>query len=249
MLHISTLGHVFRAATLPVSLALITGCATMSPSGSPTAAPSNATGTTIATSFGKEREIRHLAKLMEGNYNSAEQAANDKEYFDIRLHIARIWKDRPESEGIYFYVEQATASAQQRPYRQRVYHLRARSEDGKIESVVYELANPLRFTGQWKEPKPLANITPDSLISRQGCSVIMRKSGSKEYRGATNGQDCLSSLRGAKYAQTDVTITPKQLISWDRGFDEKGEQVWGAKFGGYIFKKETAGTPAPAVSN
>jgi CpeT protein len=201
----------------------------------------------VNTSFGKERQIRQLARMMEGNYHSAEQAANDKEYFDIRLHIVRIWKERPESEGIYFYVEQATATAQQRPYRQRVYHLRARKEDGKIESVVYELNAPLRFTGQWKVDKPLANLTPDSLLPRQGCAVIMRKTGSKEFRGATTGQECLSSLRGAKYAQTEVTITPKQLISWDRGFDEKGEQVWGAKFGGYIFKKETAGNPAPPV--
>ncbi len=182
---------------------------------------------------------------MIGNYNSAEQAATDKEYFDIRLHIARIWKERPESEGLYLYVEQATASAQQRPYRQRVYHLRVRKEDGKLESVVYELANPIRFTGQWKEDKPLATQTPDSLIARQGCSVVMRKSGRREFRGATIGQECLSSLRGAKYAQTDVTITPKQLLSWDRGFDDKGEQVWGAKFGGYIFKKESAAKPAP----
>ncbi len=202
----------------------------------------------VNTSFGKERLIRQLAKMMEGNYHSAEQAANDKEYFDIRLHIVRIWKERPESEGIYLYVEQATATAQQRPYRQRVYHLRARKEDGKIESVVYELATPLRFTGQWKQEKPLAGLTPDSLLARQGCSVVMRKSGKKEFRGATVGQDCLSSLRGAKYAQTDVTITPKQLISWDRGFDEKGVQVWGAKFGGYIFKKETPSNPAPAVA-
>jgi CpeT protein len=218
-------------------LGLATGCATTA--GVSTNASADPT---LTTSFGKQRQVRQLGRMMEGSYNSAEQAANDKEYFDIRLHIARIWKERPESEGLYYYVEQATASAQQRPYRQRVYHLRTRKEDGKIESVVYELPNPLRFTGQWKEPKPLAMLTPDSLLARQGCAVVMRKSGRREYRGATIGQECLSSLRGAKYATTDVTITPKQLISWDRGFDDKGEQVWGAKFGGYIFKKETAYT-------
>jgi CpeT protein len=233
-----TLGRIVRAGLIPAALAgVLAGCAT-----SAQMASSGTAGSTVTTSFGHEREIRQLGKMMEGHYNSGEQAANDKEYFDIRLHIVRIWTDRPESEGLYYYVEQATASAQQRPYRQRVYHLRSRQEDGKIESVVYEVANPLRFAGQWKMDKPLAMLTPDSLITRQGCSVVMRKSGKKEYRGATIGQECLSNLRGAKYAQTDVTITPKQLISWDRGFDEKGEQVWGAKFGGYIFKKETAYT-------
>lgn len=202
----------------------------------------------VNTSFGKESEVRRLAKMMEGNYNSARQAAADKEYFDIRLHIKRIWKERPESEGIYFYVEQATAAAQQRPYRQRVYHLRTRREDGRIESVVYMLATPLRFVGQWQQAKPLAALTPDSLVERAGCSVIMRRHKRKEYRGATEGQQCPSDLRGAKYATTEVIITPKQLISWDRGFDEKGDQVWGAKFGGYIFEKETAGTAPPPVT-
>ena len=231
---------------VPVSvvtlLCLATGCASTAPGGATTG---GTPGPTVGTSFGQERQVRQLANMMEGNYNSAQQAAADKEYFDIRLHIIRIWPERPESGGIYLYVEQATASAQQRPYRQRVYHVRARQEDGKIESVVYELENPLRFTGQWKVDKPLATLTPDSLLVRQGCGVIMRKSGKNEFRGATVGQECLSSLRGAKYAQTDVTITPKQLISWDRGFDEKGGQVWGAKFGGYVFRKETATSPAP----
>ena len=247
MLHCFIFRRALLAAlpvVLPVALlSMGTSCAT-------SAGGSSAGGTTPAagTSFGNERQIRELAKMMVGNYTSADQAANDKEYFDIRLHVARIWKERPESEGIYLYVEQATAVAQQRPYRQRVYHLRTSHEDGKIESAVYELANPIRFTGQWKEDKPLATLTLDSLIIRQGCRVVMRKSGSREFQGATVGQECLSTLRGAKYALTDVIITPKQLISWDRGFDEKGEQVWGAKFGGYIFKKETAYTkPAEAA--
>lgn len=243
-----SLRRALCAIILPAALpGLIMGCATTAPVSPATSSATNPT--TVPSSFGKERLIRQLAKMMVGNYNSAEQAANDKEYFDIRLHIARIWEERPESGGIYLYVEQATASAQQRPYRQRVYHLRTRREDGSLESAVYELTTPLRFTGQWKMDKPLAMLTPDSLIARQGCSVILRKSKRNEFRGATVGQECLSSLRGAKYAQTDVTITPKQLISWDRGFDEKGDQVWGAKFGGYIFRKEDARNPAPPVAN
>ncbi len=236
--------HFLRGSVSAAAVSLLlTSCSLLNRNAS---APATGGDATLVTSNGKQRELRQLGRLMEGDYNSTQQAANDKEYFDIRLHIKRVWKEIPEDKGIYLYVEQATASAQQRPYRQRVYHLRSR-EDGKLESVVYELVNPIRFTGQWKVDKPLAMLTPDSLVSRPGCNVIMRKAGRREYRGATNGQDCLSSLRGAKYAQTDVTITPNQLISWDRGFDEKGEQVWGAKFGGYQFQKEkSAGATASA---
>jgi hypothetical protein len=28
------------------------------------------------------------------------------------------------------------------------------------------------------------------------------------------------------------------ILSWDRGFDANGNQVWGAEKGGYIFKKD-----------
>jgi hypothetical protein len=35
-----------------------------------------------------------------------------------------------------------------------------------------------------------------------------------------------------------VTIWPDRLISWDRGWNDKGQQVWGAEKGGYIFVKQ-----------
>ncbi|MBK7852430.1 MAG: hypothetical protein IPJ66_15190 [Bacteroidetes bacterium] len=33
------------------------------------------------------------------------------------------------------------------------------------------------------------------------------------------------------------TITANELISWDRGYNDKDEQVWGAEKGGYHFIK------------
>jgi hypothetical protein len=44
-------------------------------------------------------------------------------------------------------------------------------------------------------------------------------------------------LRGASYATSEVVITDEQLLSWDRGWDANGKQVWGAETGGYIFVK------------
>jgi hypothetical protein len=31
---------------------------------------------------------------------------------------------------------------------------------------------------------------------------------------------------------------PGKIVSWDRGFDASGAQVWGAEKGGYIFLNE-----------
>lgn len=30
-------------------------------------------------------------------------------------------------------------------------------------------------------------------------------------------------------------VEPDRIVSWDRGFDESGSQVWGATAGGYVF--------------
>jgi len=38
-------------------------------------------------------------------------------------------------------------------------------------------------------------------------------------------------------AHREVVITETQMVSWDRGFDAGGKQVWGAEKGGYVFKK------------
>jgi len=67
--------------------------------------------------------------------------------------------------------------------------------------------------------------------------VILRKTADGVFEGSTVGKGCASELRGASYATSEVRITPEQLLSWDRGFDAQGKQVWGATKGGYVFKK------------
>jgi hypothetical protein len=51
------------------------------------------------------------------------------------------------------------------------------------------------------------------------------------------GKNCPSDRKGATYATSKVTISENLLLSWDQGFNEKDEQVWGAEKGGYYFKK------------
>ena len=60
----------------------------------------------------------------------------------------------------------------------------------------------------------------------------------KAFSGSTPGKQCLSSLRGATYATSKVTVGKKGIISWDQGWDAMDKQVWGAKKGGYDFVKK-----------
>lgn len=185
-------------------------------------------------SSGQDDDLVRLVTWMSGSFSSEEQAANDSDFFDIRLHVVRIWPEL--SSGVWLYVEQASASSLDKPYRQRVYFVHRLSEE-LFESKVFSLNDPLRFAGEWRNPEPLKNLSPDSLIIREGCSIVLRMRGTEAFVGNTVGKECSSDLRGASYAVSEVAITESEMVSWDRGFDSEGGQVWGATKGGYIFRK------------
>lgn len=187
--------------------------------------------------------LPHLASWMAGSFSSAEQAAADSNYFDIRLHMEPIWEER--ADGPWLYVEQAVAQSQDRPYRQRVYRLRPLAA-GEFVSEVWELPDPVeRFAGAWAADSLLVGITPDSLRERRGCAVRLRwDEAAGAFAGGTLGEDCASNLRGAAYATSQVLVTAAGLDTWDRGWDDHGLQVWGAREGGYRFRRDA---PLPAA--
>lgn len=180
-------------------------------------------------------DLAVLAAWLSGSFSSAAQAAQDDEFRDIRLQVAPIWRER--ADGPWLYVEQAAATSLEAPYRQRVYHLVAH-DDGSLESVVYALPHPERVVGAWRRPELLAHLTPDGLEERTGCSIRLRRRADGSFVGRTGERSCPSDLRGASHATSEVTVTAGQLVSWDRGFDADGQQVWGAETGGYRFVRE-----------
>ena len=186
-----------------------------------------------STGLRGDDELRELASRMTGDFSSAAQAAADPDYYEITLRMARIWPER--ADGYWLYVEQAVAKAQEKPYRQRVYLVR-RVEEDLFESRVFTLPEPERFVGAWKETGKFAALRPEDLAAREGCEILLRRQGDS-FAGSTLGALCQSSLRGASYATSEVSIGETSLVSWDRGFDGKGEQVWGAVKGGYVFEK------------
>ena len=182
-----------------------------------------------------QKDLKKLALTMAGEYSSEAQAKLDTSYFHIKLRMKPIWKNR--NDGYWLYVEQSVASMQSKPYRQRVYHLYLNG-DTTIVSKVYEIKNPLKYTRGWEDASKLAGLVPDSLVDRQGCAIYLHLKTKGVFSGSTPGKECLSSLRGSTYATSEVTVYPDKLVSWDRGWDKEGKQVWGAEKGGYIFIKE-----------
>ena len=189
---------------------------------------------TLCPAQKKDKELKKLFSMMQGSFSSQAQAAVDSAYFDIRLHMARIWPER--TDGYWLYVEQAVAVMQQKPYRQRVYHVH-RTPEGNLISEVFTLPAPLRFAGAFADAAKLKSITSDSLQLRTGCHIALAANGSN-FAGSTQGHGCTSDLKGASYATSEVVISTDKLVSWDRGYNAENKQVWGAEKGGYVFIKQ-----------
>jgi CpeT protein len=177
-----------------------------------------------------------LLSWMAGSFSSAAQAAADPNFSDIRLHMTPIWTWRDDAR--WLYVEQAAASSLEKPYRQRIYRV-AEVADGLFESQVLELDDTSRFAGAWQAPDRFDSLNPAMLTPRSGCAILMRRAGDT-FVGSTLGSLCVSSLRGASFATSQVTITASGLTSWDRGWAADGSQVWGAVTAGYRFDRVDA---------
>jgi hypothetical protein len=180
-----------------------------------------------------------VATLLSGSYSSQRQSETDPDFFDVHLYMQPIWPERGGEH--WLYVEQAMASALDKPYRQRVYRVEAASDGGAISHVYTLPGDPLRFAGAHIDPGRLNELSPEDLQEREGCAIHLRRQATGAYAGSTHARDCPSDLRGASYATSEVELSGSMLSSWDRGYDEQGTQVWGAVTGPYRFDRLDGG--------
>lgn len=178
--------------------------------------------------------LETLAVAMEGSYTSAEQAKADTNYYEIELEMKRIWGKR--KDGAWFYVEQATADGKDKPYRQRVYHVQ-QVNDSVFTSDIHRIKGGEMLFGAYRDPVKLDALRHDSLDLLEGCTITLYRRG-HVYVGGTYGRNCPNERGKATYATSEVSILPGRMISWDRGYNDAGERVWGAEKGGYIFIKK-----------
>jgi len=183
---------------------------------------------------------RHeVAAWMTGAFAStAQHQASPADFFDIRLAMVPIWTER--DDGPWLYVEQAIATAVDRPYRQRVYRL-VDQADGSVRSDVFLLpGDPLALAGPSRAAERFATIAPEQLQPRSGCSIVLRRVDATTWAGSTDGTGCASERSGAAYATAEVTLDRDGMRTLDRGYDANGAQVWGSTKGPYHFVKQPA---------
>tara|TARA_R110002111_G_scaffold235136_1_gene296181 strand:+ start:16948 stop:17574 length:627 start_codon:yes stop_codon:yes gene_type:complete len=180
----------------------------------------------------EDSELKELFALMQGSFTSEIQAEVDSTYYNISLHMYPIW----ENKGHFLYVEQALTSTPNKPYRQRIYEIK-RDSDSTFSSAIYKLDVDSLWIGKWKNTKAFDSISLNNIALKEGCEVILKRIAPNQFIGKTGDDTCISTMRGASYARSEVEILEDKIISWDRGFDANGEYVWGAEKAGYIFNK------------
>lgn len=179
--------------------------------------------------------LERLQTMMTGHFTSSAQSAADSNYFDITLHMNPIWA--PDSNRFWLYVEQAATANLDRPYRQRVYAVQ-QLEDSVFRSDIYNLPVDSLVVGYRGHEDYWSGLHPDSLTLKQDCEVYLTLYPDGTYQGSTKGKGCSSTLYGASYATSEVTIAADQVQSWDRGFDSLDVYIWGAENGPYIFDRQ-----------
>lgn len=244
----TTTSHRRRHTVLAVTLAALLGqgcsddSAPTSDAGAdaPTTADPGADATAAADqgadASATSATLRRLAAWMTGGFDSKKQSQQDPAFLDITLVMKRIWPTA-STAGYWLYVEQSvTGSA---PYRQRVYELVAQ-QGGTYASKVYEFARAsdrAAAVGAWQNKDPLSGLTPQDLVYKSGCEVVLTwDAKTRAYTGSTGKDSCKTTFQGASYTTSQVQVTEGRLSSWDRGFDAGGKQVWGAVKGPYIFE-------------
>jgi hypothetical protein len=182
----------------------------------------------------RTRALEELSSTMVGSYTSAAQAAEDTTYFNIELEMVRVWPKR--KDGVWLYVEQAAVKSKEKPYRQRVYHVQ-QVNDSTFTSDILSIKSGDTLFGAYKDPILLERLRMNSLVVIEGCTITLHQRG-KTYVGSTGGRTCSNAWGKATYATSEVTIAPSLMVSWDRGYNDADEQVWGAEKGGYRFMRK-----------
>lgn len=200
-----------------------------------------------SAAFSQDRDVRKLACLMTGSWNSFRQAEADEaaktEYRHTRALIRVLPVAIPElKKGIALYVENLLAEKPAQPYRQRVYFFSR--IDGKINLRIYRISRPEEVANAYQNPDLLKKLSFDRLTREEGCDLVYERTGAAFKGRIIDAKACQSTLRGAAYTYSESEISKDEWINLDQGFDAAGNHKWGPPPGtvGHIFRREDPST-------
>ena len=186
-----------------------------------------------------------VAGWLAGTFDTKDQAVADAEVPPLRLVVVAVPKSRLSFGAPVLYREEAKPDRPDRPVRQGFLRVEEDASGGVVVRL-FELKDGASAAGKWRTPVDLALFGRNDIREREACSVTLSRTGD-HYEGMATGSGCAPSLLGASRASSELRLWSDRLETWDRGFDRKGEQVWGPRKGPYRWTKRSAlppeGTP------
>jgi hypothetical protein len=192
-------------------------------------------------------QVQEVKSHLLGLMDSSVQSIENSNYFDVSIQHCEIKLTDPQNldqnteKGSEFLLILQSISTSDAPYRVRIAKLSPSLNQGGVASTNFLVRENLNLTKMCDLPKSERVLNSQDLVLNK-CTTYMRKSGDK-YSGGTLPEGCPSSLRGATRVSNEVTLSPRTMNSWDRGWKADGSQAWGAVQGPYRFRKVTNQDP------
>lgn len=203
-------------------------------------------------SFGQITDVdyQEYKKNIQGRFSSYPQTLVDSTRSDVLIRTKFLWK---RDGWDWFYTQQGEWYKNEfYPYRARLYKTQNQGEHilleiHTVDNVPYDIMKEIPKESQTNETfeidiQTLADkLTKEGSVHKEGCDIKIIKVFQKDEKpilyGSTNESDCVATFRGSTYTKVQFLILPQFLVSWERGYNDKDEQVWGPTQGPYIFFK------------
>ena len=153
--------------------------------------------------------VNQLINCMTGKFDNNRQVQNYDQFENIQLAIVPIWEDK---DGHWLYVEEALGSNLKKPFNQMLYKI-SKSKDKGITSQIYELKNPEKFIGKWKNPSFFDQITTDNVSLINGCAMSFTQKAMGLFRVSAENNNCTNNENESIYATSIIEISPEALTS------------------------------------
>ncbi len=214
--------RLWGVSTLWMSVATVSGCASMlNPIG---------------------RDVEKVSSYLIGVMDTTEQAQVIQEAPSVRMITCKIIVPNASevtqrSPAIFLYQEQALTTNLAEPYRQRFLQISPSADGQLVESATFKPADPPAWSGLCDRPESERLVTVQEM-GDYSCSVFLTPVRSQsQYVGKTQSEGCPSNYRGAVKVTNHITLDAQGMETLDRGFDQNGNQIWGAEERPYQYRR------------
>ncbi|MEW6492460.1 MAG: chromophore lyase CpcT/CpeT [Cyanobacteriota bacterium] len=186
-----------------------------------------------------EKQVEDVVSHLVGVMDTSAQAAANPGAANVRMTTCEVTVENADTSlktrpSVFLYQEQALSRNLAKPYRQRFLRIAPSADGESVESRSFRPPTPETLIGLCDRPKTRRVISSNNL-GEVTCSVFLKPVG-ENYVGQTPPEGCPTNYRGAVKITNTITLHKTGMDTEDRGFDEAGNRVWGAKEQSYQFR-------------